>query len=183
MALEPVDFDRIAREEGPQAARLAEWFALNHPQASVLDVGCGPGLYTEAMRARGVHCFGVDNDPRLIESAYLMRVDITREMPSRTYDLVLSLEVGEHLPAELADRYLSYIALAEPRVVYFSAAQPGQGGEGHINCQRRAYWCERFLRFGYWLDPDATDEWLEYVRSGPHMGWLARNGLVLRPST
>ena len=177
---EAIDFDRIAREEVPQAARIAEWFFAEHREKMILDVGCGPGLYTDALRAAGLEAFGVDNDPRLVENAFLTHVDVTREMPDRSFDVVLSLEVAEHIPEDLSTRYLAYLVLAEPQIIYFSAARPGQRGEGHVNCQSRAYWCARFHELGYWLDPDWTDRWLTFMRSGAHMGWLTQNGLVLR---
>lgn len=172
-----VDFDRISWEELPQAKRIAEWMRLKHPKAKILDVGCGPGLYVLEMRLVGLDAFGVDSDERLIEGPYLKRADITTDLPAFDADVMLSLEVGEHIPAEKAEAYLDYI---DAPLVYFSAARPGQGGEGHINCQPKAYWVEKFNHTGYWLNPDATDEWLHWMRQGPHMGWLTQNGMVFR---
>ncbi len=36
---------------------------------SVLDLGCGPGLYTERLAERGCSCLGVDISPASIEHA------------------------------------------------------------------------------------------------------------------
>jgi SAM-dependent methyltransferase len=150
----------------------------------ILDVGCGPGLYADAMRCLGLEVFGIDNDPRLIEGEYFRRVDLTRAPPDGFWDwlgevdVVLSLEVGEHLPTDKAEAYIDFIDAVNPRIVYFSAARPGQGGHGHINCQPKAYWVELFHHIGFWLNPDATDEWIGWLRRGPHMGWLAQNGLI-----
>lgn len=174
-----IDFDLIAREEAPQAERLAQWFATHHAGETVLDVGCGPGIYVDAMRRRGLEAFGVDNDLRLVESAYLKRTDITgKECPPR-YDVVLSLEVGEHLPEADAATYVGYLTWPEPAAIYFSAARPGQGGDGHINCQIKAYWLRLFAARGYYFHPEATEAFLTYLRQGPHMGWLLQNGMVL----
>ena len=186
--IEPCDFDRISWEEKPQAERVASWMKTHHHDARILDVGCGPGLYVNEMRAVGLDAYGIDRDERLIEGPYLRQLNLVN--PDRWpndwvrrdlgFDVALSLEVGEHIPEDGADAYIRFIANTNPRVLYFSAARPGQGGEGHINLQPKAYWVEKMHRAGFWLDPDATDEWLGFMRSGPHLGWLTQNGICLK---
>ena len=178
---EPQDWVTMIREETPQARRIAEWMAMKHLGASILDVGCGPGLYVEAMRAVGLKAFGVDNDERLAETDRLKRVDIVTNRSSYgPANVVLSLEVGEHIPEDDAGHYVDFISGTNCARLYFSAARPGQGGIGHINCQPKAYWVEKLHRAGFWLDPDATDEWLGFMASGYHLGWLTQNGMVFR---
>jgi hypothetical protein len=180
-----IDFERIVREELPQAERIAEWMKAHHPQGRIVDIGCGPGLYVNEMRVLGLDAIGVDNDKRLPDGLWFMRRDITDRMsdpPSGS--TVLSLEVGEHLDEVFSRTYIDYISSTGASTVYFSAARPGQGGEGHINCQPKGFWLRLFSDFGFYFDPEATDEWLRYLRSGPHMGWLAHpelgNGMVIR---
>ncbi len=95
-------------------------------------------------------------------------------------DLVLSLEVGEHIPEEDAEHYIRFIISTGAKVVYFSAARLGQGGVGHINCQPKNYWSRKFAQHDFYLDPEETHEWVEYMRRGYHMGWLTQNGMVFR---
>jgi len=183
------NWEQIEREERPQAKRIAEWVALRHAGKYVLDVGCGPGLYVEEMRAVGLEAFGVDNDPRLQEGPYLKRVDIvdwglrrisfrSAAISFRSAAITLSLEVGEHIPEDDADAYVNFLAGTNCTFLYFSAARPGQGGIGHVNCQPKAYWVEKLHRRGFWLEPDLTEEWLSFMRRRPHMGWLTQNGMV-----
>jgi SAM-dependent methyltransferase len=179
-----IDFDRINWEERPQAQRIAMWMNGRHRTARILDIGCGPGLYVEEMHRADLCALGVDHDPRLVESDHLRRVDLTQSTPDGFWDWVgevdvaLSLEVGEHIPEEQTEAYVDFIDGVNPRILYFSAARPGQGGEGHVNCQPKAYWVERLHHVGFWLNPDATDEWISWLRQGPHMGWLVQNGLI-----
>jgi hypothetical protein len=179
-----IDFERIAREELPQAKRIAEWMKAHHPHGRIVDIGCGPGLYVNEMRALGLDAIGVDNDERLPNGPWFMRQDITDVEPPPLGTVVLSLEVGEHLPRDRSWRYVDYISSTGVGIVYFSAARPGQGGEGHINCQPKGFWLRLFTQYGFYFDYEATDEWLRYLRSGPHMGWLAHpelgNGMVIR---
>jgi hypothetical protein len=65
-----------------------------------------------------------------------------------TFDLAISFEVAEHLPANRAAGFIADLCSLAP-VVAFSAAIPGQGGTGHINEQWPAYWCDLFAGCGY----------------------------------
>jgi hypothetical protein len=66
---------------------------------------------------------------------------------SRSFDLVCSLEVAEHLPPESAEQFIAVLASAAP-VVLFSAAVPRQGGTFHVNEQWPTYWASLFARHG-----------------------------------
>jgi SAM-dependent methyltransferase len=175
---EQLDWGAIEREERPQARRIADWLALNHPNKRIIDVGCGPGLYVDEMRAVGLDAYGVDSDPRLISNDWLRRTDITKALPSTSFNIVLSLEVGEHIPEDLAERYVHFIAATSADVLYFSAAAPWQTGVGHINLQPKSYWAMRLARRGFYFHHEETERWLEFMRDGYHMGWLTQNGMV-----
>ena len=66
----------------------------------------------------------------------------------RTFDLVMSLEVAEHLPQAAAETFVSSLVGLGP-VVLFSAAIPGQQGDHHVNLQWQDWWVEYFERHGY----------------------------------
>jgi hypothetical protein len=64
---------------------------------------------------------------------------------SGRYDLMLSLEVAEHLPANAGPSFVATLcALGD--VVLFSAAIPHQGGVNHINETWPGYWNALFPR-------------------------------------
>ena len=62
------------------------------------------------------------------------------------FELVLSLEVAEHVPAEFTDELKQRLATATTKYPVFSTARPGQGGIGHIDksSHDRDWWIERF---------------------------------------
>src|SRR4051794_19744183 len=77
---------------------------LVHPE-SVVDIGCGTGAWLATFRDLGVERIrGVDGDwvPRdqlEIPSENFITADLTGGIPlDDRYDLVVSLEVAEHLP-------------------------------------------------------------------------------------
>lgn len=150
----------------------------------ILDVGCGPGLYVDALRHQGHDAIGIDPDPTLEVTAYLRRMSLfddayLRLFETHGFDLVMCLEVAEHIPAHRSDEVVGRLCMPAP-VVLFSAAQPGQGGDGHINLKRKGEWDRLFAEHGFLYDAPATAAFVEYMIAGPHMGWLRNNGMVFR---
>lgn len=123
---------------------------------SVIDIGCGVGTWLRAARTLGVEeLCGIDGShvPKHlleIELGEFNGRDLTQPLghTTRRYDLVLSLEVAEHLPHSRADSFVGDLcALGD--AVLFSAAIPGQGGQEHVNEERQSVWAERFMQHGF----------------------------------
>jgi SAM-dependent methyltransferase len=144
----------------------------------IIDVGCGPGIYVQALREVGFQADGVDPDP-LSPFDHMSVFDDAFPAKYRGYDLCLCLEVGEHLPADRADLFVTRLIGTAPAII-FSAALPGQGGHGHINCQPKEYWEHKFAAHNYVLDKDATAALREHMRNGYHLGWLINNVQIFR---
>jgi SAM-dependent methyltransferase len=127
---------------------------LLHPR-SVLDVGCGVGAWLEVFRQHGVDdIFGVDGsyvETQTLEiPAHCFAAhDLTQPLSlSRPFDLVMSLEVAEHLPHTSAETFIASLTRLGPAVL-FSAAIPFQGGTHHVNEQWPEYWAAYFQRHDY----------------------------------
>jgi SAM-dependent methyltransferase len=125
-----------------------------HP-LSLLDVGCGQGAWLAVWSELGVDDhLGLDGAYVDVETLLIPRqrfriVDLRRPWDvGRRFDLVQSLEVAEHLPADSADAFVRCLC-AHGDVVLFSAAQPGQGGERHINERQPSYWAGVFSANGF----------------------------------
>jgi SAM-dependent methyltransferase len=125
--------------------------------ASVLDVGCGTGTWLKAFEEQGIADYlGVDGNYvdrtmlRIPEKNFVA-IDITKPFDlSRKFDLVLSLEVAEHLPPSVADTFVSTL-VRHGTAILFSCAIPGQGGQNHLNEQWPAYWSKKFAAYGYYF--------------------------------
>ena len=127
---------------------------LIQPQ-SVVDVGCGNGSWLAVFQQHGIDdLLGVDGghverEDLEISDRQFVTWDLTEPLRlKRSFDLALSLEVAEHLPAECSKLFVEMLVNLAPAVL-FSAAVPHQEGEHHINEQWPDYWAERFLSKGY----------------------------------
>ncbi len=151
------------------------------PTRSVVDVGAGLGSWLSVFIDHGIQDVlaidGVDPQPHdlRVPEACFERRDLAQPFTlDREYDLALSLEVAEHLPAESSAGFVASLARLAP-VILFSAAIPFQGGTNHLNEQWPSYWARLFadhglvpvdcLRRKIWAD--GSVEW-----------WYAQNLLV-----
>ncbi len=138
-----------------EAAREILPFVLELTGAkSVADVGCGLGTWLSVAAESGARVRGFDGD--YVDRQWL-RIDQTdftdlshRVHSDESFDLSMSLEVAEHLPEHRAATFVEDLCKLAP-VVFFSAAQPGQGGTNHINEQYLDYWVALFEKQGYEL--------------------------------
>lgn len=123
---------------------------------SVVDVGCGVGTWLRvALDLGATRVVGIDGDYARtsglqISADSFVAADLFAAVPvlGERFDLAISLEVAEHLPAARSDTFVAELcALSD--VVLFSAAIPGQLGTDHINLQPQRAWVDRFALRGY----------------------------------
>jgi SAM-dependent methyltransferase len=137
------------------------------PSRSVVDVGCGQGLQLQGFRDAepGLALRGFDDSATALARARARGLSVApfdivglSRSQARAFadatgpvDLVLCLEVAEHLPAWHGDKLLD--ALACGRRLIFSAAHPNQGGSRHVNERAAPYWIGRLAERGFRLSP------------------------------
>lgn len=139
-----------AREVVPVVMKLVK-------PSSVLDVGCGTGTWLKIFAEHGVEDYaGLDGD---YTDRSMLKIPTARFHPhdlssafdlNRKFDLVVSLEVGEHLAEPAADTFVESL-IKHGEVHLFSAAIPGQGGQRHLNEQWPAYWEAKFKKYGFYF--------------------------------
>ncbi len=173
----PADWYSGLRElrQGNRRALYGLLAVLPEMPESFVDIGCGDGTLVEIMSCllRVNDVMGVDfyHTSPLVHAADLSQpVEL-----GRRFDLVTSWEIAEHIVPEAADVLCATIAGHVGRWLVFTAAQPGQVGFHHVNCQPPEYWRKKFVDLG--LDYSASLS--EAVRSVwdqiAAYEWLRRN--------
>jgi SAM-dependent methyltransferase len=123
---------------------------------SFLDVGCGPAGMVYYAMSRGMRALGIDGDPTLARNAKLIVEHDYASGPIDVgeFDLGWAVEFVEHVDECHVPNFMA--TLARCKVVFITAAVPGQPGHHHVNCQWGDYWIARFADSGFDYDIDAT---------------------------
>lgn len=200
------DFHRsILEEEAPQAAAIAKFICGYLCPGSVADYGASSGLYLKAVWdiAPELQLVGYEYALAAIKMrvwSNIVECDLTQEgstdegapvisefeappgagahASSRRQRVGICLEVLEHIDDVHWRTVLDNIT-RHCDVLIFSAALPGQGGVGHINCRPKSDWQKRFATLGWHIDLDLTTALVCTVQAVRHMGWLPRNVMCL----
>lgn len=174
-AITPLRLDYIEARIGPLAGQC------------VADVGCGGGLLSEPLAARGARVTGIDLAPETLETARLharassLSIDyrdtsaeqLAAESPGR-FDVVTCMELLEHVP-DPASVVEACATLVRPGgAVFFST----------INRNARAWLfaivgAERVLR----LLPAGTHDARAFIRPAELARWARGTGLELNDLT
>ncbi|HLO74877.1 MAG TPA: bifunctional 2-polyprenyl-6-hydroxyphenol methylase/3-demethylubiquinol 3-O-methyltransferase UbiG [Magnetospirillum sp.] len=167
--------------------KLAEHFGRDADAArpfeglTLLDVGCGGGLLSEPLARMGFTVTGVDAGDKNIGVAKVhaeqsglaidYRIGGPEDVEPASYDVVLTMEVIEHVPDPSR-----FIALAA------GAAKPGGAFMGAtLNRTTKSYalavmGAEYILR---WL-PAGTHDWRKFVKPSEFAGFLRAAGVEVR---
>jgi SAM-dependent methyltransferase len=146
-------YNRISESAIASARQVFSALALEgiKPE-SVIDIGCGVGEWGKdaPFKYIGVD-YRVPKRSLVIPEDRYYDYDLTsgKPFPAGKFDLVLCMEVLEHIPEQYADQVISLLCSLGDWVL-FSAAIPYQGGVGHVNEQWQSYWAQKFAANGFY---------------------------------
>jgi 2-polyprenyl-3-methyl-5-hydroxy-6-metoxy-1,4-benzoquinol methylase len=148
------------------AIKTMNWYIDKYKPNSVIDYGCGIGAYLESALSKGItklkgFDIGGDYVKKYTDKSvapYIEYLDCTKPIETDKYECSISLETGEHIETQYSEQFVKNIveSTSDNGIILYSAAQPGQGGTGHINCQTREYWIEIFSRYNFKYDEELT---------------------------
>lgn len=137
---------------------IADRIVADIRPARVLDAGCAMGFLVECLRARGVDAYGIDISTYAIEQAHeparsFCRVGSIADDLGGDYDVIVSIEVAEHMPQHEAERAIANFC-AHTTDVLFSSSPVDCREPTHVNVHPPEYWAEQFARHGFYRDVD-----------------------------
>lgn len=160
-------------------------FLVEHLEArSILDLGCGSGLYPRLYLQLGVaDVVGVDGlatQATFLTAENYIEADLQKPLAlRRKFDLVVCLEVVEHLAPDTTSIAFDTITDHASDTILFSMAEPGQPGNGHINCMKISSSLQLFAERGWHPDLALTLG----MRGIASLQWFKRNMMVLKKSS
>jgi SAM-dependent methyltransferase len=151
-----------------------------HPR-SILDVGCGNGSWLRVAEKMGIYDLkGIDAQEQkpgswLLEKGIFSVVNLAQPFElNRKFDLIICLEVAEHLPETAASVFIDSL-VNHADLIIFSAAIPGQGGDRHLNEKKPSYWQFFFNQRGF----NTYDEIRPLIWENEQVLWWYRQNIFL----
>jgi hypothetical protein len=158
---------------------IVAFLKAEDPSGSVVDLGCGMGNYVKHFREEGLHADGFDGNPHTptLTTGVCGVRDLSERFTFETpYDWVISLEVGEHLPAKFETTFINNLHANNRKGVILSWARIGQGGHGHVNERNNEYVKGRMAALGYVNDEAAENS----LRATASLWWFRNTIMVFR---
>lgn len=138
--------------------QIAKMIKTDINPLSVLDAGCAMGFLVEKLREYGIDAYGLDISNYAISQVhdsirpYCWVGSVSEEL-SRDYDLIVCIEVLEHLPKVEAIKAIENFC-RHTQMVLFSSSPFDYSESTHLNVNPVDYWSEQFARQGFIRDWD-----------------------------
>ena len=187
------DENFFADQENLKSAykELSEIIFQQFRPVSVCDFGCGNGFLLSYLAKKGVEASGVEGSSaalKFIDPTIRDRIvvhDLTQPIDTGLHDLVISTEVAEHLPKKAAAQFVQNLVRSSSKTIVFTAAKPGQWGDGHINCQPQEFWIRLFTSVAWRHDSVASQRLTTAVKESSLLcetvPWIVNNFMVFVP--
>ena len=137
---------------------IAERIVQDIQPDTILDAGCALGLLVEGLRKRDVETYGIDISEFAIKNVhksvkpYCQVRSILEPFPQK-YDLIVTIEVLEHLPKGQSEQAVANLCEHSDDIL-FSSSPLDYKEPTHFNVQPPEYWVNLFARHGFYRDVD-----------------------------
>ena len=122
---------------------------------------------------------GYDGSPNVEEVTHGHVKTLDLSVPQdlgRQWDWVMSLEVGEHIPKQFEDTYLTNVLKPAKEGIVMSWAIRGQGGRSHVNELNNVEVVEMLVERGFL----PVFSWWHTLRENASLYWFKNTLMVFR---
>ena len=145
---------------------------------TVVDFGCGLGDYAKDFKAVNLTVEAFDGNPNTeaLSNGIGRVLDLSKPFYlQKKFDAVMSLEVGEHIPAEFEVLFLDNICKHVKKTLIISWAVEGQRGDGHVNCRNNDYIIKQVKERGFKYNKKASEE---LRKAATNASWFSNTLMV-----
>lgn len=160
------------------ANKLADLFE----KKSVVDLGCGLGWYCPIISKKSKKCDQYDGSVNIEEvtNGKVKYLNLAEKINFNcNYDIVMSLEVAEHIPKEFEEVYVNNLVKCSREGILITWSRIGQGGHFHVNNKNREDVMKLFESKGYKYQNEIT----ERLKNSTQVDWLKSNILYFTKSS
>jgi ubiquinone/menaquinone biosynthesis C-methylase UbiE len=160
--IEEIYYKTVRKQEFYNEEYATEWKKDDTPQkmiatmvtkyfkpSKVIDVGCGLGKVVKYLHEAGIDAYGVDYSETFINMAppdlrkYLSNGDITHlDSKNNSFDLVICMEVLEHLPLRLIDLAIEELKRIGKKCFFVTIPSFGPNDYGPYGLPLNGSWFE-----------------------------------------
>lgn len=113
---------------------------------TIYDIGCGTGVYIQELINRNLDCIGFELSPQAYYDcktniSLMHQIDVSKPIRNKQRDLVLSIEVAEHIEPDLVDIYIDNLKNLSSKYIYITSSD--KPGKHHVNPQPSKYWIDK----------------------------------------
>lgn len=179
-------FKNAKKIEAPSAQEAVKILHKRFKPKSVIDIGCGSGIYLNEFKKLGVKIEGYDGSPAAKKESkvkeYIKFHDLCKPLKTKkAFDLCLCVEVAEHLPEKCAEILINTLT-GISKIIVFTAATPGQGPKsiGHINERSHKYWIGLFLKRNFIFQKKLSLGIRKEMKDKKVVWWVVKNLMVFK---
>ena len=175
LSIQDIYGDDFFKDNISDSMPMARWLAPRIVDElkckNVLDIACATGHWLSQFEKEGLEIFGLEGSDAafenlLVDPKTVKHFDLrTKHTEKYDVDLVLSIEVAEHIEEAFSQNYIDVLTMQTAKNIIMTAAPPGQGGEGHVNEQPKEYWIKKLETAGYQRDIDLENKIIKWVKT------------------
>lgn len=144
----------------PELSKIINSYVAINNIKTVYDLGCGNGEYLQSLTTEypEVSATGFEGFETERFFKNVIAKDLSEPLLLDPADLVISIEVGEHIPKEFEKTFIDNISSNSSGHLIISWAIEGQHGLAHVNCQNNDYIINQFEVRGWTFSSELSSD-------------------------